>query len=385
MSSFKEIYFYFSLLLMIIVSFSSSVFYLSVIPTVTQLFEAHRFDSQLAYPCCMLGATIAFLFIGPLCDIYGAKKVIIMQLISLLVGSLLCLFAIGMFSFLSGVVFIGLSNYYTSFVKLLKSIKPDSAVSMLSRFTIVAFLFIPVNVAIAGHLVIIEWHWVFLYWTILTLICIALAYYVLPSQKEPSSRFELSKYMENMKYFFKNFNFNTSLILFSGFMAVQSIFYTLSPHIIITDFKLSPSTYGYLLFIPTLGIVVGNSCVIYFNRYFNPSRSILLGELIALSGILMLIIITFFYPSAYVLMICFAVFRLGYPLVTNHLTMNVMNINFSLSGTALAFLYAQLNIVNTASGGFVARQDAEHMGLIMLLVLSLTMIVHYCLNRKIAQ
>ena len=370
---------------MIIVSFSSSVFYLSVVPTVTHLFHASRFDSQLAYPCCMLGATIAFLVIDPLCDTYGEKKVIIIQLISLLVGSLLCLFAIGMLSFLSGVVFIGMSNYYTAFVKLLKSLELDNALSMLSRFTIVAFLFIPVNVAIAGHLVIIEWHWVFLYWTILTLICIALACYVLPTQKELCCQFELIKYIDNMKFFFKNYNFNTSLILFSGLMAVQSIFYTLSPHIIITDFNLSPSTYGYLLFIPTLGIVVGNSCVIYFNRYFTSRQLILAGELVSLSGILMLLIVTFFNPSAYFLMICFAIFRVGYPLVTNNLTINVMNINVSLSGTALAFLYAQLNIINTASGSLVAGQDAERMGLIMLAVLLSTMIIHYCLQKNIAR
>lgn len=151
-----------------------------------------------------------------------------------------------------------------------------------------------------------------------------------------------------------------------------------------TDFHLTSSIFGLLLFILTIGTLIGSTLTYYWTEKLSINGNILAGKCIAIFGMVLFVIIFYFFPSPIVFMINIAFFMISVPLISTTVTMQVMSINQTLAGSALAFLSVGFNALNTASGAFVSRQDGEVMGVIMLVVLVIGFAIHSLLSRKVS-
>lgn len=383
MKFFQKHYLYTTLALLIIANWSMGIFFLPALPTIGHYLHASRSTIQLSYPLYILGAALSSLVLGPLTDTFGAKKLMVIQLLIFLASLGICFYARTIAIFLTGAFLIGCACYTMMLFKYLKTNIPSHAVKVYSILCTIAVISSPVLLAISGHIAhISQWQNIFALWFILVLICLGLTL-LLPEQKAVIHLpFSFANYIKSFFFFMKNIHFHKSLLAIAALGGATSIFYTLAPHICIIDFSLNPKTFGYLMFIPTIGMLVGNALAFKLNDQFSKEKSILIGKVIATFGMASFVIIFYFFPNPIVFMALIAIFMVGTPLINNNINIQVQTINHTLAGSALAFLGVGLNAIKSISGMMVSRLDGELMGITMLAVLCVGFLLHSYLGRR---
>jgi DHA1 family bicyclomycin/chloramphenicol resistance-like MFS transporter len=94
-------YIYLAILLGLLTAFAPFVtdFYLPALPSLTDYFNASASAVQMSLTMSMLGLACGQLFVGPISDKFGRKKLLIGSLVVFLLTTLLCLVAPGIVSF----------------------------------------------------------------------------------------------------------------------------------------------------------------------------------------------------------------------------------------------------------------------------------------------
>ncbi len=383
MKLFQKVYLYITLALLIIVNWSMGIFFLPALPTIGHYLHAPRSSIQLSYPFYILGSALSCLVLGPLTDAFGAKKLLIIQFFIFLASLGICFYARTITIFLAGVFLIGCSCNTTLLFKYLKTNIPNHPVKVYSALCTIAVISSPIILTISGHIAHVSyWQNIFALWFILVLICLGLTLFLSEQKAVVHLPFSFSNYMKNFFFFMRNIYFHKSLLAIAALGGASSIFYTLAPHIFMVDFKLNPKIFGYLMFIPTIGLLIGNTLAFKLNDQFSEEKSILIGKVIATFGMASFVIIFYFFPNPIVFMALIAIFMAGSPIINNNINMQVQTINHTLAGSALAFLGVGLNAIRSVSGMMVSRLDGEIMGITMLTVLCVGFILHSYLGRR---
>ncbi len=378
----KKIYIYVALSFIVIANYSLGTFFLPALPAIGSYFNAPKYDSQLAYPLILLGSSLAYIYVGALSDSYGAKKTLLIQIFLYFLSFLTCFLSGSMVIFLVGVFIQGVSSYYTLIVRYCKVQLDLDVVQLLSILAFVGTVFIPLNALLSGYLAHYNWRYIFILWMIIS-VCSLLFVYFLPTKPSVTYvKFRFVDYAKNFKFFFTNKLFNKYLIAMVTIGSINAVFYTLSPHIFITDFGLSAKVYASYLFIPTAGLLIGYILTPIIKNRYGQSRCILTGQFIAFFSIFSFVVIFYFVPSPLIFMGLMAVFMISFPMVTTNIYIQVMGINASLAGSGLSFISVGLNLLNGGVGFTAAKQDGEQMGVLMLIILVIGFSIYHYLNRQ---
>jgi len=284
--------------------------------------------------------------------------------------------------FLVGIFVQGLGSYVTMFVKYIKVNFSEDTTKLLSVLFLIGCVFMPVMMTISGHLCHF-YSWVDVFWFQLFMSLIVLFVVpVLPTNPDVKLiQLSVKKYCHDLGYYWSHPAFYSSLILCMAIGGALSVFYTLSPHIIIVDFQRTPAEYGLLMFIPIVGRLMGNGLTYYLAERLSKDAIMTVGKLIALMTICAYVVIYYFFPSPFTIMLHVAVLMLAWPMVRTNAILNVMSINPILAGSALAFLTLGVKTIYGVSALLAAQRDGEMMGLLMLAIVSVGALLHTIIRR----
>ncbi len=378
----KTIYVYIALSILTMANYSLGIFFLPALPAIGSYFNVPKYDTQLAYPLILLGSSFAYVYIGVLSDSIGAKKTLLIQLSLYFMSLLICVLSGNILIFLMGIFIQGASSFYTLIIRYSEFELDVDVVKLLSILSFLGTVFVPSSALLSGYLAYYNWRYIFMLWMIISLICLLLVYFLPTKPGLVYTKFSVRSYIKNLTFFCKNKAFDSYLIAIITVSSIEAIFYTLSPHIFITDFGLSAKVYAYYLFIPTAGLLVGYILTPIIKNSYGENRCILIGEIIAFIAILLFVIMFYFIPSPLIFMSLISLFMIAYPLVSTNIFVLVMGINTALAGSGLAFISIGLNFINGGIGFTVAKQDGEQMGVLMLIILVVGFSCYHYLNKK---
>ena len=378
----KTIYVYIALSILTMANYSLGIFFLPALPAIGSYFNVPKYDTQLAYPLILLGSSLAYVYIGALSYSIGAKKTLLIQLFLYFMSSFICVLSGNILIFLLGIFIQGASSFYTLIIRYTESELDVDVVKLLSILSFLGTVFVPLSALLSGYLAHYDWRYIFMLWMIISLTCLLLVYFLPTKPRLIYTKFSLRSYIKNLTFFLKNLSFNKYLIAIITVSSIEAIFYTLSPHIFITDFGLSAKVYAYYLFIPTAGLLVGYILTPIIKKSYGENRCILIGEIVAFMAILLFVIIFYFISSPLIFMLLISLFMIAYPLVSTNIFVLVMGINTALAGSGLAFISIGLNFINGGIGFTAAKQDGEQMGVLMLIILVVGFSCYHYLNKK---
>ena len=200
--------------------------------------------------------------------------------------------------FLGGLFLQALSSYYALVARYVKMSLSSNTVKVLSLLGILGTISFPINTTIAGHIThTIGWQYVFAHRLLMILFCLLLTIFLPTNKSVNFIKLSFKSYKNNLKFFITNKHFNKSLFLYAAVGGASSIFYTLSPHIMMTDFHLSSSLFGLLLFMPTIGTLIGSFLTYYWTEKLSINGNILAGKCIAIFGMVLFVIIFYFFQK----------------------------------------------------------------------------------------
>ena len=257
-------YIYLAILLGLLTAFAPFVtdFYLPALPSLTDYFNASASAVQMSLTMSMLGLACGQLFVGPISDKFGRKKLLIGSLVVFLLTTLLCLVAPGIVSFNLFRLFQGMAG--SGGLVISRSVTTDSfRGKLLSKFLALVSAIngiAPVTAPVFGGILLKFTSWkgtfVALFLIGVTLLILALRFTeTLPerrrSQKSLISTFALyGKVLQNGEYV-------RNLLVFVASQFVLFAYIAASPFIFQVGFGFSPMMFSFVFALNAIGIGVG--------------------------------------------------------------------------------------------------------------------------------
>jgi len=257
-------YIYLAILLGLLTAFAPFVtdFYLPALPSLTDYFNASASAVQMSLTMSMLGLACGQLFVGPISDKFGRKKLLIGSLGVFLLTTLLCLVAPGIVSFNLFRLFQGMAG--SGGLVISRSVTTDSfRGKLLSKFLALVSAIngiAPVTAPVFGGILLKFTSWkgtfVALFLIGVALLILALRFTeTLPerrrSQKSLISTFALyGKVLQNGEYV-------RNLLVFVASQFVLFAYIAASPFIFQVGFGFSPMMFSFVFALNAIGIGVG--------------------------------------------------------------------------------------------------------------------------------
>ncbi|MBI3259126.1 MAG: MFS transporter [Ignavibacteriae bacterium] len=278
------------LALLLLVSYPSvgAVLFTPALPIIAESFHITSGLAQLTVTLFLIGYALGQLPYGPLSNKIGRKPALYTGLTISIFGALLC----GLAGLLNQLWLLLLARIIAALgasVGLMMALtivsdyyEPEMARKKLS-LVIIAFAIAPgAAVALGGLLTeIMGWESTFyfqaLYGLLLWLICIQL----------PETSTTLNNEPFNLKWIIDSYlkRCNNAKLVVCSFIqgsctSFVYIFAALAPFMVIHILGFSPTTYGLLSLIPSIGMIVGSLLSHYTHHLLSPQKSILLGLLL---------------------------------------------------------------------------------------------------------
>lgn len=290
--------------LLLLVSFPSvgAVLFTPALPTIAEFFHVTSGMAQLTVTLFLVGYALGQLPYGPLSNKIGRKPTLYIGLIVSIFGSLLC----GIGGQLNQFWLLILARVITSlgasvglmmtFTIVSDYYEPEIARKKLSS-VIIAFAIAPgVAVTLGGFLTQhLGWKSTFYFEALYGLFLWWL------SSRLPETSTDLSKEPFNLRLIIDSYlkRCNNAKLFVCSFIqgsctSFVYIFAAIAPFIVIHMLGLSPSTYGLLNLVPSVGMILGSVLSHCTHHALSPHKSILLGLLFIIpSTIAMLIFFSF--------------------------------------------------------------------------------------------
>lgn len=292
----------FTLLLLVSYPSVGAVLFTPALPMIAEFFKVSSSLAQLTVTLFLVGYAIGQLPYGPLSNKIGRKP-------ALYIGMGISIFG----AFLSGIAGIVQMFWLLVLARVLAAL--GASVGLMMTFTIVSDYYEPVlarkkltyvilafaiapgaAVTFGGFLTqLISWESTFyfqaLYGIILWLLCMRLPETSTELSPEP---FNFTLVIESYLKRCRNFKLFLCGLIQGSCTSYVYIFAALAPFMVIHILGLTPSEYGLVNLIPSVGMVLGSVLSRLTSHHISPHRSILLGLLLMLpSAIAMLIVFAY--------------------------------------------------------------------------------------------
>lgn len=265
-------------------------FYLPVLPEMTGYFHTTPALDSMSLTAGMIGLAAGQLFIGPLTDKYGRKRILVGSMLLFVVASLLCIFSGDIFMFNAMRVLQGLAG--AGGIVIAKSMSADmytgrelaSFMALLGAINGIA----PVCAPVVGGLMagVTSWTGVFAVILAVGLVLMVCSMF-LPETLQPANRIRKSviKVYGNLFRVFRNSRFTLSVMAEMACFFMFFAYIASSPFIMQQVYHLSPLGYSLCFGLNALMIGVGAAMA---TRFRSQGTCLRFGGLGMLAGTLLL-------------------------------------------------------------------------------------------------
>lgn len=265
-------------------------FYLPVLPEMTGYFHTTPALASMSLTAGMIGLAAGQLFIGPLTDKYGRKRILVGSMLLFVLASLLCIFSGDIFMFNAMRVLQGLAG--AGGIVIAKSMSADmytgrelaSFMALLGAINGIA----PVCAPVVGGLMagVTSWTGVFAVILAVGLVLMVCSMF-LPETLQPANRIRKSviKVYGNLFRVFRNSRFTLSVMAEMACFFMFFAYIASSPFIMQQVYHLSPLGYSLCFGLNALMIGVGAAMA---TRFRSQGTCLRFGGLGMLAGTLLL-------------------------------------------------------------------------------------------------
>jgi len=365
--------------------------YLPGLPAVTEELKATASLGQLSITTCLLGLAAGQLVFGPLSDLQGRRKPLIITLILYTITSLLCGLSTNIWVYVILRFFQGFTGA-AGIVIARASARDLYSGKDLTQF--VALLAIvmgaaPILAPIFGGVILkwMSWQAVFYILSSFGFIMFLTVIYFLPETLSEENRIN-----GNVFAVFKSFGTLFTDRTFIGIAFTQAFismsmfaYIAASPFVLQNIYNVTPQQFSFIFAMNGLGIIIAAQVAGRLAHRYEEMTLLLSGILFALIGSVLLIIVVFFYLSLWMIMIALFMVVSSVGLVNTTSFSLAMNRQGSVAGSASAFLgilpFAGGALVSPLAG-IAGENNAVPMGIVIFLCCAFALFIYVWLVRE---
>ncbi|WP_342048270.1 multidrug effflux MFS transporter [Bacillus sp. OTU530] len=365
--------------------------YLPSFPTIVKEFDTTASLVQISLTTCLLGLGLGQLIIGPMSDVQGRRKPLLIFLILYLIASLTCAFAPNIYFFITSRFIQGFAAAGGLVISraVVRDVYSGRELTKFFALLMVVNNLGPIAAPIVGGsiLAFTDWTGVFL-----VLACIGIVLFLttawkleetLPQEKRMPSNF--SQILKNFGSLLKDRQF-TGYALTQGFI-IAGIFAYVSgtPFVYQNIYGVSPQVFSLLFGINGIALMVGSHLVGRYTDVISEKTLLKIGLFVStLSSIVLLIALMLKAPLlAVVIPIFFLVSSLGVIATTSFSL--AMETQGHIAGSASALLGLLPFVLGSLAAplvGIAGEHTAVPMGVVIFSASFLALVSYYGLVRK---
>ncbi len=341
------------MLLLICIGTIGGVLYSPALPAITEHFKITSDRSELTMTCYLIGYALGQLPFGPISNAFGRKSAIKLGLFVAAIGALVgalsgytsyfWLLVVSRFVFALGasvglqVIFTMVGDFY----------KPPKSAQVASYLTLAFAIGPSIGITIGGFLTqYLTWESCFYF---LFVYCLVLIYLTkkLPETalKKDNHAIKIPNICKEYSSKFKCKKILSGSILIGCVVSFSYIFATIAPFIGIEVLGLTPSQYGALNLIPSLGIILGSLCSAYLSKYYHSLTLIKLALVLVFFGAIPLFgLFIFNLVNVYTLFIPFTIALIGQPIIEANVLTLSMHSNENKASTSAIINFINLSV-----------------------------------------
>lgn len=334
-------------------------FYLPVLPEMTGYFHTTPALASMSLTAGMIGLAAGQLFIGPLTDKYGRKRILVGSMLLFVVASLLCIFSGDIFMFNAMRVLQGLAG--AGGIVIVKSMSADmytgrelaSFMALLGAINGIA----PVCAPVVGGLMagVTSWTGVFAVILAVGLVLMVCSMF-LPETLQPANRIRKSviKVYGNLFRVFRNSGFTLSVMAEMACFFMFFAYIASSPFIMQQVYHLSPLGYSLCFGLNALMIGVGAAMA---TRFRSQGTCLRFGGLGMLAGTLLLAFLLNTAMPLWIVMLAYIYTLICFGLMQPPLTAIALDSERDNAGAASAIFGASGFVAGALSSPLVGIGD----------------------------
>lgn len=334
-------------------------FYLPVLPEMTGYFHTTPALASMSLTAGMIGLAAGQLFIGPLTDKYGRKRILVGSMLLFVVASLLCIFSGDIFMFNAMRVLQGLAG--AGGIVIAKSMSADmytgrelaSFMALLGAINGIA----PVCAPVVGGLMagVTSWTGVFAVILAVGLVLMVCSMF-LPETLQPANRIRKSviKVYGNLFRVFRNSRFTLSVMAEMACFFMFFAYIASSPFIMQQVYHLSPLGYSLCFGLNALMIGVGATMA---TRFRSQGTCLRFGGLGMLAGTLLLAFLLNTAMPLWIVMLAYIYTLICFGLMQPPLTAIALDSERDNAGVASAIFGASGFVAGALSSPLVGIGD----------------------------
>ena len=334
-------------------------FYLPVLPEMTGYFHTTPALASMSLTAGMIGLAAGQLFIGPLTDKYGRKRILVGSMLLFVVASLLCIFSGDIFMFNAMRGLQGLAG--AGGIVIAKSMSADmytgrelaSFMALLGAINGIA----PVCAPVVGGLMAGVTSWTGVFAVILAVgIVLMVCSMFLPETLQPANRIRKSviKVYGNLFRVFRNSRFTLSVMAEMACFFMFFAYIASSPFIMQQVYHLSPLGYSLCFGLNALMIGVGAAMA---TRFRSQGTCLRLGGLGMLAGTLLLAFLLNTAMPLWIVMLAYIYTLICFGLMQPPLTAIALDSERDNAGAASAIFGASGFVAGALSSPLVGIGD----------------------------
>lgn len=334
-------------------------FYLPVLPEMTGYFHTTPALASMSLTAGMIGLAAGQLFIGPLTDKYGRKRILVGSMLLFVVASLLCIFSGDIFMFNAMRVLQGLAG--AGGIVIAKSMSADmytgrelaSFMALLGAINGIA----PVCAPVVGGLMAGVTSWTGVFAVILAVgIVLMVCSMFLPETLQPANRIRKSviKVYGNLFRVFRNSRFTLSVMAEMACFFMFFAYIASSPFIMQQVYHLSPLGYSLCFGLNALMIGVGAAMA---TRFRSQGTCLRFGGMGMLAGTLLLVFLLSASMPLWIVMLAYIYTLICFGLMQPPLTAIALDSERDNAGAASAIFGASGFVAGALSSPLVGIGD----------------------------
>ncbi|MGX9134941.1 multidrug effflux MFS transporter [Rummeliibacillus sp. JY-2-4R] len=365
--------------------------YLPSFPTIVKEFDTTASLVQISLTTCLLGLGLGQLIIGPMSDVQGRRKPLLIFLILYLIASLTCAFAPNIYFFITSRFIQGFAAAGGLVISraVVRDVYSGKELTKFFALLMVVNNLGPIVAPIAGGsiLAFTDWTGVFL-----VLACIGMVLFLTSAWKLEETLSKEKRTPSNFSQILKNFESLLKDCQFLGYALTQGfiiagIFAYVSgtPFVYQNIYGVSPQVFSILFGMNGIALMVGSHLVGRYTDVLSEKTLLKIGLFVStLSGAVLLIVLILKAPLlAVVVPIFFLVSSLGVVATTSFsLAMETQGHIAGSASALLGLLPFMLGSLAAPLVGIAGEHTAVPMGIVIFSASFLALVSYYGLVRK---
>jgi predicted MFS family arabinose efflux permease len=342
--------------------------FLPALPQIVEHFEVATFWGKALIPSFLAGVLTCQLFIGYLSDLFGKFRIMLILIAIYIVGALIGFSAPDIFILLLGMFVqgVGVGSIFALTQASMTDLYPKEIVAQkigMITFSItwVTALGILIGGSVTHHM---GWRYTFL---VLGLYALLLYRFLWKASKKglekdaTKNHRPTQSYLSAYKSILSNKTFLKFAVCFAFVYSGQSVFYALSPFVIVHELQISPKDYGAMMFIPIGGLMLGRLLSASIRRKTNHVM-VAWGLPLLIGGALLMFWRNFPpYYEALLIMTAMGIYLTGQGMISPNARAGVMSTTQTLVASASTLMSLVTTLIAMLLSFVVARFFEHHL------------------------